>query len=264
MPPILRAIILLAIGVGLQALVGLALLPALFDISQGTAATLTIVGVVFAGAFGFVMGLLGVYAIRPRSLWAFAIDVTWSAINTVTGLVFLIFCAIKGTRQPPTPVSEDRGAIWFTNAALGGAGATTIGTVMGGQWLTHETVHIQQARIFGPFYWPVYLVSYAANMLSRLITGRFQDPHWQAYGRVVMEDWAYNAAPRSEVLVAPSILWFALALLNALALGVLVADVPALGALPSLLGLGAIAWWIGLAALLAYALGRSFFPKASH
>lgn len=263
MSTVLRGIIFLAIGAGLQLLLGLALLPALFDVSGGTVTTLTIIGVVFAAVFGFAAGWKGVYVIGPRSLWCYALDVTWSAINTVTGLIFLIYCAAKGTYEQPTDDAQTRGIIHFSNAALGGADATTIGTVMGGKWLVHETVHVQQARIFGPFYWPTYLVSYLLNMLVRFLTARFDDPHWQAYARVLMEDWAYRAAPLSEVKIFQSIVWFLLTLVNALSLGIVVAHIPVIGAIPTLIGLTALPWWMGLLVLLVYALGRSYLPKAN-
>ena len=101
-------------------------------------------------------------------------------------------------------------------------------------------------------------------MIARLITGRFRDPHWEAYERVVMEDWAYRAAPgfATELKVKASILWFLIALLNAFAVGILIAPVPVIGAIPALLGLNAIPWWIGLLVVASYALFRSFFPKA--
>lgn len=260
MPAIVVALIFMAIGAGVQAILGFAVLPALLPWTSLTA--LALVGTIVAAVFGFVTGLLQVYALRPRSIWVFLLDVTWSALNTATGLVFLIFCLVKGTREPVSDVTQDRGAIWFSGAALPGAAATTIGTVMGGQWLAHETVHIQQARIFGPFYWPTYLVTYAFNMLARFLTGRFTDPHWQSYGRVVMEDWAYHAAPAGTVEIAPSILWFALASVNGLALAVVFTAIPGLRVLPDAIGLNAIPWWVGLVVLLVYALGRSFLPKA--
>ena len=174
----------------------------------------------------------------------------------------MIYCAAKGSFTPPTAETKKRGIIMFSGAALPGADATTIGTVMGGNWLVHEAVHVQQARIFGPFYWPVYLMSYVTNMLVRFLTGRFKDPHWQAYGRVLMEDWAYRAAPASKVKIFPSVLWFLLTLVNALAFGVLTAHLPVIGALPLAIGLAVLPWWIGLVVLLVYALGRSFMPKA--
>ena len=265
MSPAVKGLVFAAIGVGAALITVLGILWPLMDLSGGTVATLAIIGVIFAGVFGFVTGWKEIYALEPRPIWAFIIDVTWSSINTVTGLIWMIYCAVKGSFAPPTEVTKKRGIIVFSGAALPGRTASTIGTVMGGQWLIHEAVHVQQARIFGPFYWPVYLVSYAVNMLARFLTGRFHDPHWEAYGRVIMEDWAYKAAPddnATSVEVAPSILWFFLTLLNTLALAIVIAPIPGLGALPDALGLDVIPWWIGLIMLLAYGAVRSFLPKS--
>lgn len=264
MPAIACAFILLAIGAGVNALLWFAVVPAIFDISDGAKTGMAIACMIFAAVYGFITGLARVYVMRPRSLWVFVLDVTWSMINTISGLGFMIYCLVKGTYETPNETTQDRGIIRFSGAALPGAGATTLGNVMGGKWLVHETVHVQQARIFGPFYWPVYLVNYVMNLIARFLTGRFTDPHWEAYGRVIMEDWAYRAAPDSaaKVLVLPSLLWFALTFVNALALGVLIASIPVIGALPDLFGLDVLPWWLGLIVLVAYALVRSFFAKA--
>lgn len=263
MPPVVRALIFMAIGAGLQAIVCFAILPPLIGISGGGMVALGLIGMIGAGVFGFVTGFAGIYEISPRSIWVFVLDVTWSALNTVTGLFFLIWCAVKGGYQSPTEDSKARGVIHYTGAALGGAGATTIGTVMGGTWMVHELVHVQQARIFGPFYWPTYLLSYFLNMLSRFITGRFTDPHWQAYGRVLMEDWAYRSAPSNSILIGQWVLWFFLTLVNVLAVAVLFAPIPVAGAIPAVLGMALIPWWVRLIVLFAYALVRSFLAKAS-
>lgn len=252
MPPIVRGLIFMVIGAGLQAIIGFAILPLPLLMGDGTGTTvLALIGIIGAGVFGFITGLAGIYALRPLSILWFIIDATWSFFNVITGLIYMIYCAAKGTYQTPTETTQNNGAIHFTGAALPGAAATTIGTVMGGQWLVHETIHLQQARIFGPFYWPLYLVPYALNMLVRFLTIRFKNPHWEAYGRVVMEDWAYNSAPRSEagINAAPWILWCFLALINGFGLVVMI-------------GLTPLFWWIGLIILVLYALIRSFFAQA--
>lgn len=265
MTPIKKGLTLAGVAVILELLLGLVVLRALLDLSWGATAVLTICLVLFGGLFGLFTGLKDIYAIAPRAVWAFVLDVTWSSLNTVTGLVWLIWCAAKGTFEQPSAETQKRGIMVFSGAALPGADASTIGTVMGGKWLLHEGVHVQQARIFGPFYWPVYLLSYFTAMIARFLTIRFSDPHWEAYGRVVMEDWAYKAAPNdaaTSVEVLPSILWFFLALLNGVAIAVLLAPVPGVGALPDALGFDVVPWWIGLIVLLGYAIGRSFLPKS--
>lgn len=271
MPAIARAFIFLAIGAGLQAIIGFALLP-LFVGGTGTG-TLVFAAIctALAGVYGFVTGLKGIYAIdtawAPKSIFLFIVDVTWSLLNTVTGWGFMIYCAINGSFAGVNERSQRSGMIHFTGAALPGAGATTIGNVMGGSWMTHELIHTQQARIFGPFYWFTYLLGYVANLgpmfVKWLATGAYKVPyegnasicfvHWEAYGRVVMEDWAYHAAPGEKIEIGPWVLWFFIALVN-------VAGVVLIfGAFSSL---GAIAGLIGAAVLLVYAAIRAFFDKA--
>jgi hypothetical protein len=265
MSPAVKGLIFAGIALVAQLIVGLLLVRPLLHMSWGAAGVLTVVGIIVFGLFGFFVGRKEIYSLEPRPVWSFIVDVSWSSINTFTGLIWLIWCAAKGSFQAPDTESQKRGICVFSNAALPGADATTIGTVMGGMWLLHETVHVQQARIFGPFYWPVYLISYVSAMIARFLTGRFHDPHWEAYERVVMEDWAYRAAPSgaTSIGIGQSILWFFLALLNTVAVAVLFAGVPGVGALPALIGLAFVPWWIGLIVILLYALLRSFFPKGT-
>lgn len=259
-----RSIILAAVGAVSQGLFLGVAVPAVFSIADGLA--LGLIGAGLGALYGALTGWRGIYALRPLSLLGFVADMSWSLLNTLVGVIFFLpYCAIAGSGQSPTTDTQDNGAFWFRGAALGGADATTIGNVVGGNWITHETVHIWQARIFGPFYWPLYLSSYVLNMLSRFITGRFSDPHWQAYGRVHMEDWAYASTPHgaSSVSVAPWLLWLAITLANAILLGIALAPIPVVGAFPAAFGLGAIPWWIGVLGLFGYAVGRSFLSKAS-
>ncbi len=263
MSPVVKGLIFAGIAVVVQLIMDLTLVRPLLGLSGGAAVGHAIAGAVLFGPYGFFVGWKELYQLAPRTIWAFILDVSWSAINTVTGLVWMIWCAAKGSLRTDCEPAKKRGIIVFSGVALPGADASTLGCVMGGDWLLHEAVHVQQARIFGPFYWPVYLLSYVSAMLSRFLTGRFRDPHWEAYERVVMEDWAYRAAPHGaqRIKIPTTLLWFFIALLNALAIGVLLARVPGVGALPSFLRLSAIPWWVGLIVVLAYALVRSFFPK---
>lgn len=258
MPPIVRALIFMCIGAGLQGIIGFAVLPWLLASSGGGMVSLALIGMIGAAMFGFVTGLLGIYALRSLSIFYYVIDVTWSALNTATGLVFMIYCAVRGTFLTPTELTQDWGTIRFADAALPGADASTIGTVMGGDWLQHETIHLIQARIFGPFYWPTYLLSYVFNMLVRFLTIRFSEPHDEAYRRVIMEDWAYQGVAGSEYRIGPWIGFFFLGLLHALSVAVLVAHIPVVGAIPKVIGLGLIPWWLGLIVLVVYALIRSY------
>lgn len=253
-----KGLIFAAIGAGSDLILGLGVGRAAMRLPWGSVGALTASIVVFGGLFGFFTGRKETYSFAPRAIWAFIIDVSWSLINTFTGLVWMIWCAVKGTYCAPTDETQKRGIIVFNGAAMTGAGATTLGTVIGGDWMLHEAVHVQQARIFGPLYWPTYLVSYVTNLLIRFLTARFSDPHWEAYARVVMEDWAYRAAPDGTTEIKPlqSFIWFMVALTISAAIVVLVPP------LARALGLGLIPWWLGLMLILVYALGRSYLPRA--
>lgn len=258
MPPIVRALIFMSIGAGLQAIIGFAVLPWLLGSSGGAIVTLALVGTIGGAVFGFVSGLAGIYALRPLSIFYYVIDVTWSALNTASGLFYAIYCAIKGTYLTPTEITQDWGTIRFSDAALPGAAATTIGTVMGGSWLQHETIHLVQARMFGPFYWPTYLLSYAFNMLVRIFTFRFKELHDEAYRRVIMEDWAYNGVAETTYRIGAWIGFCLLGFVHVLSVAVLAAPIPVVGAIPTALKLGLVPWWIGLIVLVVYAVVRSF------
>lgn len=265
MSPIVKGLIFAGIAVVVQLIMELLLVRPLLDLSWGATAALTAIGAIIFGLYGFFVGWKELYAFTPRTIWAFILDVSWSGINTITGLIWMIWCAVKGSLRTDCEEAKKRGICVFSDAALPGADASTLGPVMGGMWLLHEAVHVQQARIFGPFYWPVYLIGYASAMIARFITGRFRDPHWEAYERVVMEDWAYRVAPdgAAGINIPISVLWFFLALFNGLAVAVLLASIPGVGALPALIGLAFVPWWIGLIVIFLYAIGRSFFRKGS-
>ena len=170
----------------------------------------------------------------------------------------MIYCAVKGAYLTPTELTQDWGTIRFSGAALPGADATTIGTVMGGNWLQHETIHLVQARMFGPFYWPTYLLSYVFNLLVRVFTLRFKELHDEAYRRVIMEDWAYQGVAGSVYRIGPWIGFCLLGFVHVLSVAVLVAHIPVVGAIPAAIKLGLVPWWIGLIVLVLYAVIRSF------
>ena len=254
MAPIVKGLIFAGLAMAVQAVLGLFLIRSLDHAPW--AAEFTASGVTFFGLYGFFVGRKDIYAFEPRAVWAFVIDVSWSAINTVTGLIWMIWCAGRGTFQRPTPETQKRGIIVFLGAALPGADATTLGTVVGGRWLLHEAVHVQQARIFGPLYWPIYLVSYAANLLVQILTLRSQDPFWQAYGRVVLEDWAYRSAPQDDAVSvdpAATLRWFGLTFLHGLAIAVTLA---------AIIGLLELPWWPGPVVILIYSLARGALPES--
>src|SRR5215207_516537 len=113
MSTVVKGLIFAAIGVGAVLIVVLGILWPLLDPSGGTVAGLAITGVIFAGVFGFVTGWKEIYALKPRPIWAFIIDVTWSSINTITGLIWMIWCVVKGSFVKPEEKTQKRGIIVF-------------------------------------------------------------------------------------------------------------------------------------------------------
>lgn len=286
MPPIARAFILCTAGVLLQALICLRLIPALFDISDGQVTLMTTVCVIYAGAYGFMTGILSVYAFTFRSLWAFFLDVTWSLINTMVGTVWLIYCMIcapmrtpPGSWQTPTEQTQRYGMMYVKGVVLGPADATTLGNVMGAKnFLLHETIHMQQARILGIMYWPTYLFGFGFAFLVRLIQipvwkifnrfspgdGDMENIHDDAYRRTSMEDWAYQATLEpDDIAWGLWVVWFFVGLACAATVGIILSPVPFFGALPRLIGLDIVPWWLGIILHFTYAVIRSFLPGSA-
>jgi len=146
--------------------------------------------------------------------------------------------------------------VYRKNPRGGGYDATTIGTVIGGGWSTHEEMHVWQARLFGFLYMPVYILSLLLNLLFRLCTGKVQDLTMQAYYRICFEDWAYSAGSTSGETIkwGAWILWFFLSLIY---VGSVVLIFVGAFAGIVLLSIGA-----GIA-LVAYSLIRAFTPPTA-
>lgn len=215
----------------------------------------------FCLAYGALFWALGVYRFRPLSLLGFFLDITWSLLNTVTGLVWLLICLARGSGQTVSQDTQRSGTLVIAGAALPGASASTLGNVIGGQWAAHEETHVWQARIFGPFYWLVYLLSYFTALIALMVQGRFSGLHWEAYGRVCMEDWGYDADPAfgGPIQWGGWLLGLLLATLNLVFLLLILHAVPQLRAFSPYSDAALVTVVIGIAGALLYALARSFF-----
>jgi hypothetical protein len=191
------------------------------------------------------------------SIVGFVLDVTWSLVNTLAGLlVWIPACKIFGANfVAPNDDSQRSGAFVYDSNPRGGAyGATTIGTVIAGGWSSHEEIHVWQARIFGPVYMLVYIISLLLNMLFRLITTKTQDLTMEAYYRIPFEEWAYWAGQGSGSAINWGlwILGFLLALVYS----------GALVSIPVGIAFGIWPLWLAaLAVLIAYSVIRAFAPR---
>jgi hypothetical protein len=161
-----------------------------------TALVVAIIGGIIGGTYSAIAFGAGIYGLGFFSILGYLLDMTWSLLNTTASLlVWLPACLIAGGDYvPPDDNSKRSGTfVYKENPRGGGYLATTIGTVIGGGWCSHEETHVWQARIFGPLYLPVYLLSLLLNMLFRLFTGKIEKLPEEAYYRVCFEDWAYSA-----------------------------------------------------------------------
>lgn len=206
------------------------------------------------GAHAGVAFFRRIHALGFFSIAGLVLDLTWSMLNTLAGLlVWLPACAVAGKAVPPDANSRRSGTfVYDKNPRGGGYAATTIGTVIGGGWDSHEESHVWQARLFGPAYMLSYILSLLLNMLARLCMGKLPDITMQAYYRTCFEDWAYWGGTNSAAIRWGG--WFGGLMM---CLGYV--------ALPALIVLGIVPgpWWLSLiggVGLLAVLIVRNLLP----
>jgi len=171
------------------------------------------IGGVIGGTYSGVALARDIYGLGFFSILGYVLDMSWSLLNTTASLlVWLPACMIAGGDfVAPDDKSRRSGTfVYSENPRGGGYAATTVGTVIGGGWSSHEETHVWQARMFGPLYMPCYLLSLLLNLLFRLFTGKTEGIVMQAYYRICFEDWAYNAGSSStdEIKWPGWVLWF--------------------------------------------------------
>jgi hypothetical protein len=127
-----------------------------------------LVGGILGLFYGIEAGLAASYTLdKPLHWFALLIDLTWSFGSTLLGLVFgnilyFIWGSLSRTK------STDETWISFDGSLPGGA-LQTLGTFnLGGRGM-HEYVHLIQARILGPVYLPIQIVSYVLNTVLQLL-----------------------------------------------------------------------------------------------
>ena len=196
------------------------------------------------------------YTFGIFSILGYLLDITWSLLNTMAGLlVWAPACLIIGANSlDSTDDSQRSGTLVFDKNPRGAGWVTTIGTVIAGNWCSHEETHVWQARIFGPAYLLLYGVSLLLNMLFRLITGQVAQIGNEAYYRVCFEDWAYTAGSTSgsDINWGMWFLWFVVSIGYTALFASLAAGIAAKITLLLILGP------VGIA---AYCLIRAFTPR---
>lgn len=140
-----------------------------------------VIGVVVLGALGLALGALyglsagsaRAYEGSVRGVAVFALDHTWSVLNTGLGALFLLVNLLRGNGVD-AEFTRHRGHLGLREGLLRGW-STTIGPVQAGtdhRLDRHEAVHVLQARLFGPLYFPLVGVNYVVATVL---------PYWLLY-----------------------------------------------------------------------------------
>jgi hypothetical protein len=208
-----RVLIGIVVGFGLPFAFYYTVLRVALGVSSASALVIGLIAGAIGATYSAIAFGRNVYGLGPFSVIGYFLDMTWSLLNTAASLlVWLPACMIAGGDfVEPDDYSRRSGTFVYRNNPRGGGyDATTVGTVIAGGWSSHEETHVWQARIFGPFYLPVYITSLLLNILFRLIIGKLESLVEQAYYRVCFEDWAYSAGSSSgpDINAGMWLLWF--------------------------------------------------------
>jgi hypothetical protein len=212
-----RVLIGIVVGFGLAFGFCYVILHLGLHVGSGAALVVSVICGAIGGTYSAIAIGRGIYGFGPFSIIGYVLDMTWSLLNTtVSLLVWLPACMVGGGAfvEPDERSRRSGTFVYAENPRGGGYDATTVGTVIGGGWSSHEEVHVWQARLFGPLYLPVYVTSLLLNLLFRLCVGKLENIVEQAYYRVCFEDWAYTAGSSSGDTINPGmwLIWFLLSL----------------------------------------------------
>jgi hypothetical protein len=117
--------------------------------------------------YGLESGLLlRYYLSRPSGWFLLICDLTWSYPNTLFGLVLgNLFYPFFGSLS--RELSE--GQSWVAYAKSQGDTKQTLGTINLGGEGPHERLHLLQARLFGPFFLPVFVSAYVVTAALQVL-----------------------------------------------------------------------------------------------
>ena len=127
--------------------------------------TLGIIVTILFGGLGLIHGIRMAGAesyFGVGGFLAFLWDHSWSLPNTILGSIFALITIGIGIDNS---LSKGSGRLILVNGVFAGFD-TTIGNVTAGNSVdAHEGMHVWQARIFGPFLYPIWVVNYVFNTL---------------------------------------------------------------------------------------------------
>jgi hypothetical protein len=244
---LIKAILGFLLGTGLS----FAFNYAIGSVAFGWPWIIALIGAAPAGIYSSIAWAEDVYELGFFSILGYVLDMSWSTLNTVVGLLYIPVCLLAGGGRQVNSDTQRSGCFCYLASPRGPGWRMTLGTVIGGGWDRHEEVHVWQARIFGPAYFPVYGLCLGLNMLFRLLTGKLNDLAVAAYRRVCFEDWAYAAGAATEILWLRWFLWFFICIAYVTI---------SLGAVLGLAAHSVLIFLLAAALLVVYSLVRAFAP----
>jgi hypothetical protein len=248
---ILKILLGLVLAAGLSFGTTYLLLAVLLGVSGSITLIVALIIAGSCGAYGAIALANDVYEVSFLSFLGFFLDMTWSAPNTIYGLVYVPICLIAGGGLENTSDTQRSGTLAYSSSPRGAGWAMTVGPVIGGGWSRHEEVHVWQGRIFGAVYYPIYFLCYFFILLFRLILGKVNDIGVEAYRRICFEDWAYASGGTSEISWGMWFLWF---LISAVFIAVSFLAVYGFAAHAIVISL------IALGVMVAYSIVRNLAP----
>lgn len=168
------------------------------------AAVGALIGAVIGGVHANALTKTRCYPATAKSWFLTLVDNTWSLVNTMVGAGFLVLNLAMGNELDPDRC-EERSSLVLRNGVMRGY-ATTIGPVEAGtndHLDKHEAVHVFQARLFGPLFYPIVGLSYIVCTIfpywllyhdheKRPITNFASYFQQGVYPHTWHEEWAYR------------------------------------------------------------------------
>ena len=129
----------------------------------------TVPGLIVTAIFG-VMGVIHAVRMYQAETYVsglgflgFLLDNSWGLPNTVIGS---LFATITVGMKIDNTMSKGSSRLVTSNGIFGKHYATTFGNVTTGTLVPrHEMVHVYQARLLGPLFYPIYVANYVLNLL---------------------------------------------------------------------------------------------------
>jgi hypothetical protein len=141
-------------------------------------AVIAIVFGIMGGVHGWKMAAAETYD-SVGGFIAFLVDNTWSLPNSIVGSAW----ATVTVGIPTDSLSKGSGSLYLQNGVFGSYD-TTLGNVTAGTIVpTHEFVHVIQARVCGPFFYPIFVANYIVNLV----------PYW------LLIKWIFNVYPAAPI-----------------------------------------------------------------